>query len=242
MLDAFWFGLISAGSLAIGAVLAVALKLPKKVLGLIMAFGVGALISSVAFELIEDSFNYSNDLLVVLLGVGCGSLVYFICDYLVDKFGGANRKSPEKNQSKSGLAILAGTVLDGIPESMVIGLSLAQGGAVSVAMMVAVFISNIPEALSSSVGLLKGGWKKRSIFGLWTVVILISALASLAGYAIFGDASAGMRAFVMAFAGGAILTMLADSMMPEAYKYSGRWAGIVTVLGFCVAFAVSMFE
>lgn len=125
---------------------------------------------------------------------------------------------------------------------MAIGLSLAGGGTVSIAMIVAVFISNIPEALSSSTDLIKGGWKKISIFGLWTAVIIASALASLAGFAIFGDASVGLRAFILAFAGGAILTMIANSMMPDAFKDSGRLSGLAMVLGFCVAFAVSVFE
>lgn len=242
MLDSFLFGLLSAGSLIVGALIAFRLKLPKKVLGLVMAFGVGALISSVAFELISDAFDYSQSLVIVLAGIITGSLVYFVTDLLVDKFGGAHRKSSRKREGDSGTAILIGTVLDGIPESMAIGLSMAQGGAVSIAMIVAVVVSNIPEALSSSVGLLKSGWKKRTVFGLWAIVIIVSALASLAGFALFGGADPRMRAFIMAFAGGAILTMLSDSMAPEAYKDSGRLTDIITVLGFCVAFAVSIFE
>lgn len=242
MLDSALFGLVSAGSLLIGFLIALRLKLPPKLLGLVMAFGVGALISSVAFELIEDAFDYSNDLVAVITGALTGSLIYFFADSVVDRLGGAKRKSSDKSTDSSGTAILIGTILDGIPESMVIGLSIAQGGAVSFAMIVAVFISNIPEALSSSVGLIKSGWGRWKIFGLWTIVIAISVLASLAGFVIFGDTPPNVRAFIMAFAGGAILTMLSDSMIPEAYKNSGRLTGIVTVIGFCVAFAVSVFE
>lgn len=242
MLDALLFGFISAGSLLIGALLAIKMKLSKKFLGIVMAFGVGALISSVSFELISDAFDYANEVYTVLIGLLSGSLVYFGFDWLVDKFGGGQRKSPNKNNDGSGTAIFVGTVLDGIPESLVIGLSLAQGGSVSLAMIVAVFISNIPEALSSSAGLVKSGWKKLTIFSLWVLVVVVSALASLAGFIIFGDASPKLRAFIMAFAGGAILTMLADSMMPEAYKDSGKVAGIATALAFSLAFSLSVLE
>lgn len=226
----------------VGALIAMKFKPRTKILGLIMAFGVGALICSVSFELVEVAFDYSKDLIIVISGVVAGSLAYFVCDLLVDKLGGEHRKSSKRGGDRSGVAILIGTILDGIPESMVIGLSLAQGGAVSMAMIAAVFVSNIPEALSSSVGLLKSGWKKWSVLGLWLVVIAISVLASWAGFVIFGDFDMKMRAFIMAFAGGAILTMLSDSMTPEAYKDSGRLAGIITVLGFSAAFAVSIFE
>lgn len=242
MLDSLIFGAVAASSLVVGALLAMRFKIPPKILGLIMAFGVGALISSVAFELTEDAFGYANDIVIVIAGILAGAITYFICDWLVDKSGGKNRKNTEKSDRQSGMAILVGTILDGIPESMVIGLGLAQGGAVSITMIVAVFISNIPESLSSSVGLLRSGWRKWSIFGLWTLVVVISAIASVAGFVIFGDSDPKVRAFIMAFAGGAILTMLSDSMLPTAYKDSGRWTGIATVLGFSIAFAISVLE
>lgn len=242
MFDSLFFGLVSAGSLLIGMFLAFKFKIGPKLLGLIMAFGVGALISSVAFELISEAYGYANELLTVLAGLICGSFVYFGADYFVDKFGGSNRKSSSKHEDDSGMAILIGTILDGIPESVVIGLSLAVGGSVSWAMIAAVFISNIPEALSSSVGLLASGWKKKRILFLWLIVVLISALSSLTGFALLGNIALTPKAFILSFAGGAILTMLADSMMPEAYKNSGKLVGIVTVLGFCVAFAFSIFE
>jgi ZIP family zinc transporter len=207
-----------------------------------MAFGVGALISSVSFELVSEAFDTASGLMIVGLGVATGALVYFFGDMLIDKYGGKWRKSSTKNKNSSGLAILLGTILDGIPESLVIGLSLASGQAVSMAMVAAVFLSNIPEAISASVGLKKSGWKKATIYGLWAVIVLVSAAASWAGFAIFGDSSPLMRAFILAFAGGAILTMLADSMMPEAYRDSGNVTGLIVVLGFCIAFGVTTIE
>ena len=137
---------------------------------------------------------------------------------------------------------MLGTVLDGIPESMVIGLTIFEGGAVGAAYLAAVFISNLPEAISSTAGLATGGWKKARILWLWIAIALISGLSSLAGYGLFQDSSPDTVAFVLAFAAGAILTMLADTMMPEAFKYGGKLVGFFTTLGFGVAFAVSMLE
>jgi ZIP family zinc transporter len=242
-MEALTCGLISSGSLLIGATLALRFKFSQRILGFIMAFGVGALISSVSFELIEESFNTVNGLVVVGLGVAAGALVYFFGDLLIDKLGGRHRKSSvNKSGNGSGVAILLGTILDGIPESLVIGLGLASGQAVSIAMVVAVFLSNLPEAMASSTGLLKSGWRKSRIFGLWVIIVAVSAVAAWAGFTIFGDASPAFRAFILAFAGGAILTMLADSMMPEAYRDSGKVTGLIVVLGFCVAFAVGTID
>lgn len=246
MTEALLWGLVTSGSLLIGAVVALRFKLPTKILGLIMAFGVGALICSVSFELVEDAFRESNSIMIVAVGLLAGALVYFIGDLLIGRFGGRDRKNSKgvakKGGSNNGLAILLGTVLDGIPESLVIGLTLVQGGAVSIAMVVAVFLSNIPEGLSSSTGLLASGWKKRSVVGLWTIVIAVSVLATLAGYVLFADAPGVVNAFTLSFAGGAILTMLANTMIPEAYRDVGKFTGLFVVLGFFLAFAITTLE
>jgi ZIP family zinc transporter len=125
---------------------------------------------------------------------------------------------------------------------MAIGLTLVKGGGVSVAMIVAVFLSNIPEGLTSSTGLLADGWKKRSVIGLWIVVVAMSSFSALLGYTVFADTSGATNAFILSFAGGAILTMLADTMIPEAYRDSGKLTGIIMVLGFCLAYAITTFE
>jgi zinc transporter, ZIP family len=132
-----------------------------------------------------------------------------------------------------------GIVLDGIPESMVIGLGLLEGGNVSAAVIVAVFISNVPEAIAATSGLVAMSWKRAKILSLWALVMLVTALASLAGYALFDAASGEAVAFVLAFAGGAVLTMLADTMMPEAFEHGGKLVGLATTLGFAVAFGVT---
>ena len=243
MLEAFGWGLLASSSLLIGGLVALRYAIDRLVLGLVMAFGSGVLISAVAFELVEDAFEASQLLSDVALGLFAGCAVFSIGDAVIDRLGGADRKRMSGEQASGApLAIVLGIVLDGIPESAVIGLTLLQGGAVSVAMLVAVFLSNLPEAVSATTGLAGAGWRRIRILELWGGVILVSAVSALAGYALFDGASPSVVAFVLAFAGGAILTMLADTMMPEAYAYGGKLVGIFTTLGFATAFAVSAFE
>jgi ZIP family zinc transporter len=211
--------------------------------GLILGFGAGVLISAVAYELVEEAFSTSDGGVWVGIGLGAGALVYFVGDELIDRRGGDKRKSMGGEQEEgTALAIVLGTVLDGIPESIVIGLTLLEGGGVSVAMLVAVFLSNLPEAIGATSGLATAGWRRSRILGLWGLVILASALASLAGFGLFDGASPNTVAFVLAFAGGAILTMLSETMIPEAYLRGGKAVGLVTTFGFGVAFAVSAFN
>ena len=137
---------------------------------------------------------------------------------------------------------MLGTVLDGVPESMVIGLTIFQGGAVGAAYLTAVFISNLPESISSTSGLRTGGWTKSRILWMWIAIAVISGLASLAGYGLFQHSSPGTVGFVLAFAAGAILTMLADTMMPEAHQHGGKLTGVVTTLGFAIAATIHLLD
>jgi zinc transporter, ZIP family len=164
-------------------------------------------------------------------------------DAVIDRLGGDGRKKMRRTAGAgSALAIVLGIVLDGIPESAVIGLGLLEGTGVSVAVIAAVFLSNLPEAIAATTGLSAGGWTRGRIMGLWTLVALVSGLASLLGYVVFDSAGPEALAFVLAFAGGAILTMLADTMMPEAFEHGGKLVGLVTTLGFGLAFALTMLE
>lgn len=240
---AFAWGALAASSLLIGGLVALAFKVSGRLLGLVLGFGAGVLISAVAYELVEDAFSTSEGGAWVAAGLAVGALVYFAGDELIDRQGGEKRKSMGGEQEEgTALAIVLGIVLDGIPESVVIGLTLLEGGSVGVAMLVAVFLSNLPEAIGATSGLAVAGWRRWHILGLWCLVILASALASLAGYGLFGNASPNTIAFVLAFAGGAILTMLAETMIPEAYLRGGKAVGLVTTLGFGVAFAVSALD
>jgi ZIP family zinc transporter len=238
MAAAFGWGVLAASSLVIGAVIALWLRISPRVIGLIMGFGAGVLISAVAFDLVEEAVDAGSGS-SVLLGIFAGCGLFFGGDTLIDRMGGENRKDSTGEQaSGSSLAIVLGTVLDGIPESTVIGLTIVQGGEVGAAYLIAVFISNLPESISSTAGLAAGGWAKSRILWMWTAIALVSAAASLACYSLFKDSSGNVVAFVLSFAAGAILTMLADTMMPEAYEHGGKLVGVVTTLGFVVAFAI----
>ncbi len=214
-------------------------RIGLRAIGLIMAFGAGVLISAVAFDLVEEAVDKSSGHGWVVAGLFAGCGVFFGGDLLIDRMGGGDRKDADGDQEGgSALAIVLGTVLDGIPESMVIGLTIFEGGAVGAAYLAAVFISNLPESISSTSGLVTSGWEKSRILWMWIAIALISGLASLAGYGLFQDSSPDTVAFVLAFAAGAILTMLANTMMPEAFEHGGKLVGVVTTLGFAVAFAI----
>jgi zinc transporter, ZIP family len=239
----FGWGLLAASSLVLGAVLALSFRFSPRLIGLIMGFGAGVLISAVAFDLVEEAVDTASTNGAVLFGIFAGCGAFFGGDVLIDRFGGADRKDAAGAQeSGSALAIVLGTVLDGIPESAVIGLTVFQSGEVGVAYLAAVFISNLPEALSSTAGLAAGGWRRSRILLMWAGIALVSGLSSLLGYALFQASSPNVVAFVLAFAAGAILTMLADTMMPEAYEHGGKLVGVVTTLGFVVAFTIHTIE
>ncbi|RPI09818.1 MAG: ZIP family zinc transporter [Actinobacteria bacterium] len=242
---AFGWGLLSASSLVIGAVIALRIRIPLRVIGLIMGFGAGVLISAVAFDLVDEAAAKSTGNGALIAGLFAGCLVYFGGDRLVDRLGGGDRKDPTGAEEKGGgnpLSIVLGTVLDGIPESLVIGLTIFEGGAVGAAYLAAVFISNLPESISSTSGLLSSGWVKSRILWMWIGITLVSALASMAGYGLFQDSSPEVVAFVLTFAAGAILTMLANTMMPEAFEHGGKLVGVVATLGFATAFTIHLLD
>ena len=241
--EALFWGLVAGSSLVIGGVLTLVVGVGRRALGVVMAFGAGVLISAVAYELVEEAFETSATLDTVAVGLFAGCAVFAIGDWVIDRMGGGDRKRSTGEQAAgSGLAIVLGIVLDGVPEAAVVGLSVLQGAGVSVAVIVAVFLSNLPEAVAATSGLAASGWKRGRIMGLWVVVMAVTGLASLAGYVLLDGASAPTISFTLAFAGGAILTMLADTMMPEAYEHGGKLVGVATTLGFALAFAISALE
>jgi ZIP family zinc transporter len=239
MLEALFWGFVTAGSLWVGAALAAFGRLSQRMIGLAMGFGAGALIAAVAYELVIDAFD--ADLTRASVGFACGGLVFYVGDTVVDRMGGEGRKSMtgESQLAGSATAIVLGTVLDGIPESFVLGSSLLQEGAVPTAVVVGVFVSNVPEALSGSAGLLQAGWSRLRVFRMWSYVVLASVAATVLGYALLDEMGSSGGAFVTAFAAGALLVMLADTLMPEAFELGGREAGLVTALGFAVGFGLS---
>jgi ZIP family zinc transporter len=241
--EAFAWGAFGGAALIVGALAGLWLPFSPRLVGVVMAVGAGVLISAVAFDLVEEAVETAHGERGVALGLAAGALTFFAGDWRIDRMGGADRKSMEGPQEEgSGLAIVLGAVLDGIPESIVLGLTLVAGGEVSVAFLAAVFISNLPEGLAGSTGLRASGWTTGRIVALWTGVALVSGLAALAGFGLFDSAPAGTVAFVLAFAGGAVLTMLADTMMPEAFDKAGPLVGLFTTAGFAVAFALHLIE
>ena len=239
MLEAAFWGFVGGVALLIGAGIGLAVRVPPRVVGGVMAFGSGVLISAVAFDLVEEGFERSGTG-PVLIGLAAGALAFSAGDLVLDRAGGNDRKRSGGQQAGgAAMAIALGAMLDGIPESAAIGVTLLDGGGVGVAMVAAVFLSNIPESLSAAVGLRKAGRSVRWIVGLWLGVAVVSAVAAAVGFAVLGGAPGSTVAAVQAFAAGAILTMLADTMMPEAFEDTRALTGILTCAGFVAAFVLS---
>jgi zinc transporter, ZIP family len=243
VIEAFLWGALASSSLIVGAVLALRLDFGERVIGLVMAFGAGVLISAVAFELFLDIADVVEDRSWVAVGLFAGALTFFGGDTLIDRRGGEGRKSMGGAQAGGvALAIVLGIVLDGIPESFVVGIDLLSGEGISAAFIAAVFLSNLPESAAATSGLKKAGWEDVRIYGLWVSVTLVAGVAAALGYELLAGASGNTIAFVLAFAAGAILTMLADTMMPEAFEKGGRVAGLATTLGFATAVLLTSIE
>jgi len=244
-LQAGLWGLVSGGALVIGAAVGFTVRLSVKTVAGVMAFGAGVLISALSFELMLEAYNQGG-MRASALGFAVGALIYSLANWIVGKRGAKHRKrsgdqQPSENDaSGSGMAIAVGALLDGIPESIAIGLTMLTGGAVSVATVVAIFVSNIPEGLSSSVGMKRAGRTPVFVFGLWTTIAVLSGLASLAGYTVFQGLSAQTQAATTALAAGAILAMLVDTMIPEAFEGTHNYAGLVAAAGFLCSFGLSV--
>lgn len=243
MKAAIW-GLVSGSALIVGALLAYFTKVPQKIIAFIMAFGSGVLISALAFDLMNEAYKRGG-FRSTAIGFISGALVYSIANYFLSKKGAKHRKrsgtqQPSEEQNPgSGLAIAIGSLLDGIPESIAIGVSMIEGGVVSFAAVIAIFLSNIPEGLSSTSGMKKNGRSRKYIFGIWTAITIISGIASYCGYAIFKNVSPDIIAATIAVAAGAILAMLSDTMMPEAFEEGHDFIGVITVFGFLSAFILT---
>jgi zinc transporter, ZIP family len=238
MAAAFGWGALGASALLVGALIAYQLAPSRRVIAVVMALGTGLLIGSVSFELIDEALKTQTVAWVALL-VLVGAAVFTIGDWLLTRGGGGERKDSTGAQAEgSPLAIVLGSVLDGVPESFVLGLTVLQGG-VSVSLLAAVALSNLPEGMSSSSGLKAAHWPERRVALMWSAVVVVSAVAAAAGYLLLDPASGRTGALVQAFAGGALLAMLADTLLPEAYKVEGVLTGPLVVAGFAVSLALS---
>jgi zinc transporter, ZIP family len=243
MAEAFLWGALASSSLIIGGIIALRFSIDRRLLGLIMAFGAGVLISAVAYELVIEAYETGAGTGGVTLGLASGALTFYAGDKLIERFSHPpNGPSASAEEGGSALAIVLGIILDGVPESIVLGLTVLHGGGVSIAFLAAVFLSNMPESIAATAGLKAGGWEPRKIVALWVLVVVVAGIAALLGYVVLEDASPRRITFVNAFAAGAILTMLADTLMPEAFEHGGKPVGLLTTLGFAVAFGLTVLD
>ena len=239
MIEAALWSLVASSSLLVGGLIAIRWDLAPRTIGLVMGFGAGVLIAVLSVDLAVDAYERSSGW-VVGLGVLAGGVVFYAGDVLLDRMGGGERKSMGGRQTGGNpLAIVLGIVLDGIPESAAIGVTLIEGDKIGVAFVVAVFLSNLPESLSASSGLRASGRSPGWIIGLWILVSVVCALAALLAFGLLDESQQNLIAFCLAFAAGAILAMLASTMMPEAFEHAGRAVALVTVIGFALGFAIT---
>jgi zinc transporter, ZIP family len=235
------FAVLSGFSLTIGAVLGNNLKFKRRTIAAFMAFGSGVLICALTFGLMEEAFKHGG-FDAVIFGFLFGGLLYIGSDWLIHWFGGRKHKRRQHSNAKrdaNGLMITFGSVLDGIPEAIALGISLFANQAVGFMMVTAIVISNIPESISSIPGLKKEGFSKKQILSIWISVGAAVALATILSYLFLHDLDLNTIGILESLAAGAILAMLADSMMPEAYEKGGYTIGFLTILGFLVAFIMS---
>lgn len=244
---ALLWGLLAGSALLIGSAAGYFFNMPKRAIAGITAFGSGVLISALSFELMDDAYK-KGGFDSTAIGFLTGAVLFTIANIILSKKGAKHRKRSgdkqisNKENSSSGMAIAIGSLIDGIPESIVIGLSMLRGGVVSIVAVIAIFLSNVPEGLSSTSGMKKAGRSKLYIFGIWGGIAIISGLASMTGYSFFRDYSPEIIAATTAVAAGAILSMLVDTMIPEAFEEAHNFAGIITVAGFLASFILSKLE
>ncbi len=233
MLASLGWGALAASSLVVGALLALVRSWSDRVVGLVLGFGAGALIASVSFELAEEGLRIGSAY-AVAIGLAVGGLTYFAADRAVERWGARS------GGSAAGAPLAVGAFLDGIPEQAVLGIGLAAGDGVSAALVVAIFASNLPEAIGSAADMRSGGRSARSVVGIWVLVAACCAAATVAGTAVADAVSSDGQALVDGFAAGALLTMLIDSMVPEAKDKAKDLAGLATVAGFALAAGLSL--
>jgi ZIP family zinc transporter len=246
LVAAFW-GAVAGSALLIGAAIGFYSDVPRKTIAAVMAFGGGVLVSALSFDLMDEAYRQSGPW-IAGGGFLTGAIVFTAGTLALNHRGARHRKRSgdkqpsEQEQPGSGLVLALGALIDGIPESIAIGVSLISGGAVSAVAVAAVFLSNVPEGLSSAAGMKRAGRSRGYVFGVWAAIAVASAAASLIGYVVFSGLPREAVAATIAIAAGAILAMLADTMMPEAYERAHDAAGLITVAGFLIAFLLSKWE
>ena len=242
-LQAGLWGLLAGGALVVGALVAWLLPVPRSVVATVMAFGAGVLISALAFDLVAEA-EATGGLVPTLAGFLGGAVVYVAANIALARRGARHRKRSgdqqpsEGEQSGSGAAIAIGALLDGVPESIVLGLTLLTGQGIGLPVLAAVFISNLPEGLSSAAGMKRAGRPAAYVFGVWGAIAVVSGASGALGVLLLQGASPALIAAITAVAAGAILAMVADTMIPEAFEQTHLYVGLVATIGFALSFAV----
>jgi ZIP family zinc transporter len=238
MIEAFLWGALGASALLVGALIAYVATPSPRIIAIVMALGAGLLIGSISFELIDEALK-TRDVAEVGLFTLVGAATFTAGNWWLDRQGGGDRKDSEGAQaSGSPLAIVFGSVLDGIPESFVLGLTVLQGS-VSVALLIGIMLSNLPEGLSSASGLRIAGWPRGRVVRMWLIVIVAAAVSAALGYALLDPVSGRTGAFAQGFAAGALLAMITDTMLPEAYEVEGVYTGALVAIGFAISLMLS---
>lgn len=229
-------GLLAGGALFVGALIAWFVKVPSRVVASVMAFGAGVLISALAFDLVGEAMAESG-LWPTVSGFAVGAIVYVGVNVLLDRLNARNKKGSSEGPG-TGTGIAVGALLDGVPESMVLGLSMLGGQGVSIPILTAVIISNLPEGLSSTAELKAAGRKPRFVFALWGGIALAAAISSLLGFTILADAPVELTGFITSLAAGAMLAMISDTMIPDAFRKAHNYTGLLATLGFLTSLVI----
>lgn len=235
MLAAAIWGAVASLSLFLGSIIGIYLSISKKFIAYLMALGVGVLIGASSFDLLIESVHKSGIFVTSASFLG-GALIFTIIELFLQKKGGSSRKrSNKKPVGHSGLAIYIGTLMDAIPESLIIGLHLLNNKQVDFLFVIAIFISNLPESLSSTVGLVKDGYSRSKIIFLWTSVVVISSISSIIGYSFLANTSTNMMASIESFGAGGLIAMVCSTMLPEAFENGGPIIGFICCLGLVIS-------
>ncbi|MBZ8135331.1 ZIP family metal transporter [Afifella sp. IM 167] len=242
LLFAGLWGAAAGSGLLLGALAGYFLRLPQRLIAGALAFGAGVLISALAFELLDEAFQRAG-VLHVAAGFMAGAVFFTLANRLLSAVGARQRGRDTRRaaaaEESQGAALAVGALMDGIPESIVIGLGMLEGGTVSIVTVIAVFLSNLPEGLSGASSMRSAGHSAGRIFAIWGGLVCVTGIAAIAGYGLFSHLSPIWLAIASAVGAGAILAMLVDTMIPEAFAEDHDYAGVITAFGFVLSFVLS---